>query len=283
MHASEERVGPEIATGTLAFLFTDIAGSTRLWESQPEAMTVALAQHDAILRDAIEAAAGHVVKTTGDGLMAIFPTAAEGVAASLAIQRGLAAASWAETGPLRIRIGLHAGEAERRGDDYFGPTVNRTARIMAAGHGGQVLLSAAAAALAADALPDGASLRDLGEYRLKDLGRPERVFQLVHPALASSFAPLTTLDHAAGNLPIRGTAFVGRRAELDEVERRLEDPAIRLLTLTGPGGTGKTSLGHRGRREPAAALPRWGVVRGPLDGPRQRRDADRARALHRRR
>ncbi len=242
MQTSQEHAASGVATGTLAFLFTDIAGSTQLWERLPDAMALALERHDAIVRDAIETAGGKVVKATGDGLMAVFPTAADGVAASLAIQRGLATAIWAETGPLRVRIGLHAGDAERRGDDYFGPTINRTARIMAAGHGGQVLLSAAAAALAADSLPDGASLRDLGEYRLKDLGRPERVFQLVHPALGSSFPPLTTLDHAAGNLPVRGTAFVGRRAELEEVERRLADDSVRLLTLTGPGGTGKTSL-----------------------------------------
>ena len=248
MHVSEERV-PAIATGTLAFLFTDIAGSTRLWERLPDAMTVALERHDGILRAAIEAAAGQVVKTTGDGLMAVFPTAADGVTACIGAQRGLAGGPWPETGPLHVRMGLHAGDAERRGDDYFGPTVNRTARIMAAGHGGQVLLSAAAAALAADRLPDDASLRDLGEYRLKDLGRPERVYQLVHPALEATFPPLTTLDHGAGNLPARVAAFVGRRAELDEVERRLEDASVRLLTLTGPGGTGKTSLAIQAARD----------------------------------
>jgi predicted ATPase/class 3 adenylate cyclase len=245
MHVSQERLGPELATATLAFLFTDIAGSTRLWERSPEAMTAALARHDAILRDAIRAAAGQVVKTTGDGLMAVFPTAADGVSAGIAAQRGLVAGTWPETGPLRVRMGLHAGDAERRGDDYFGPTVNRTARIMAAGHGGQVLLSAAAAALAADRLPDGASLRDLGEYRLKDLGRPERVYQLLHPSLEATFPPLTTLEHGAGNLPVRMAPFVGRRSELGEVDRRLEDPSVRLLTLTGPGGTGKTSLAIR--------------------------------------
>ena len=140
---------------------------------------------------------------------------------------------------------IHAGDAERRGTDYFGPTINRTARLMAVGHGGQVLLSAAAAALCADGLPAGASLRDLGEFRLKDLGRPERVFQLVHPDLESTFPPLMTIDHGAASLPIPTTAFVGRRAELEAVERYLEDPAIRLLTLTGPGGTGKTSLAIR--------------------------------------
>ncbi len=178
-------------------------------------------------------------------MMAVFRTAADGVLASVAAQRGLAAETWTETGPLRVRMAVHAGEADRRGDDYFGPTINRTARIMSAGHGGQVLLSSAAAALAADRLPHGASLRDLGEYRLKDLGRPERLYQLVHPALQLTFPPLMTLDQGSAGLPIRAAPFIGRRAELAEVDRRLEDPAIRLLTLTGPGGTGKTSLAIR--------------------------------------
>ncbi|MFI5254970.1 MAG: ATP-binding protein [Candidatus Limnocylindrales bacterium] len=245
MTEPDAREGRPIANGALAFLFTDIAGSTRLWEQSPEDMRDALARHDTILREAVEASAGRVVKSTGDGLMAVFPNAADGVAAAMSAQQGLAAEPWRETGPLRVRMALHAGDAERRGEDYFGPTVNRTARLMAAGHGGQVLLSAAAAALAADRLPDGASLRDLGEYRLKDLGRPERVFQLLHPALEVSFPLLTTMDRSAANLPVPAAPFVGRRLELAEVDRRLEDPAIRLLTLTGPGGTGKTSLGVR--------------------------------------
>ena len=154
---------------------------------------------------------------------------------------------------------------------------------MSAGHGGQVLLSAAAAALAADRLPDGASLRDLGEYRLKDLGRPERVFQLLHPALEATFPPLTTLDHGAANLPIQAAPFVGRRVELAEVERRLEDPSVRLLTLTGPGGTGKTSLGIRAARRPGRPVPRRRVVRRPVRHARHRLRPARARARGRRR
>src|SRR6266540_5142860 len=249
MHGSPTQAHPEARMGTLTFLFTDIAGSTRLWEQQPGAMKEAIERHDALLRQAMEASSGQVVKTTGDGMMAVFPSAADGVLASISAQRAFLDAPWGETGPLRVRMGLHAGDAERRGDDYFGPTINRTARIMAAGHGGQVLLSASAASLAADQLPGGASLRDLGEFRLKDLGRPERVFQLVHPELESTFPPLTALDHGAGNLPIQAASFVGRRVELAEVERRLEDASIRLLTLTGPGGTGKTSLGVRAATE----------------------------------
>ena len=181
------------SAGTITFLFTDLEGSTRLWEQFPDGMKNALKRHDAILRGAIEVSRGRVVKTTGDGMMAVFGSAVDAVAAALAAQRNLATEQWAETGPLRVRMGVHAGQAEHRGGDFFGPTVNRTARIMAAGHGGQVLLSASAAALASERLPEGASLLDLGEHRLKDLGRPEHICQLVHPDLASTFPPLAAL------------------------------------------------------------------------------------------
>jgi predicted ATPase/class 3 adenylate cyclase len=242
MAAAQGGPSPDATSGTLTFLFTDLAGSTRLWELHPDAMKHALGRHDAILRGAIEASGGDVVKTTGDGVMAVFAAAPDGVAASLAAQLDLAAEPWDETGPLRVRMGLHAGEAERRGADYFGPTVNRAARIMAAGHGGQVLLSASAAALAADRLPAGASLRDLGDHRLKDLGRPERVFQLEHGGLEATFPMLRTPGFGPSNLPALSGVFVGRTDELEEIERRLTDEVVRLLTLTGPGGTGKTSL-----------------------------------------
>ena len=249
MNALEGRVGVDVATGALAFLFTDIAGSTGLWERLPGPMTLALERHDLILREAVATHGGRVVKTTGDGMMAVFPTASDAVAASIAAQRMLAEERWGETGPLRVRMGLHVGDAERRGDDFYGPTINRTARIMSAGHGGQVLLSAATAALSADRLPEGAGFRDLGEHRLKDLGRPEHVFQLVHPSIAAAFPPLTTPDHGGSSLPVESAPFVGRRHELDEVEGKLDDASIRLLTLTGPGGTGKTSLGIQAARE----------------------------------
>jgi predicted ATPase/class 3 adenylate cyclase len=236
---------PEPASGTLTFLFTDLEGSTRRWEQFPQAMKAALARHDAILGAAVAGANGQVLKSTGDGLMAVFGSAAGGVNACLAAQRGLADEPWAETGALRVRMGLHAGEAQTRTGDYFGPTVNRTARIMAVGHGGQVLLSAAAAALVLDQLPDGATLLDLGTHRLKDLGRPEHLFQLVHPDLAHDFPPLVTLDRRPNNLPTQASTFVGRDAELGAIRQRLEDQAVRLLTLTGPGGTGKTRLALR--------------------------------------
>jgi predicted ATPase/class 3 adenylate cyclase len=234
-----------VAVGTLTFLFTDLAGSTRLWEQAPLAMQGALARHDGILRAAVEAASGRVVKSTGDGMMAVFSSAGDAVAASLSAQRSLAAESWPEIGILRVRMGIHAGDAERRLDDYFGPTVNRTARLMAVAHGGQVLLSSSAASLAADRLPPDVSLLDLGEHRLKDLGRPERVYQLVHPELVAEFPPIVTAGRAAAELPEERSPFIGREAELAAIERHLADPTLRLLTLTGPGGTGKTTLAIR--------------------------------------
>jgi predicted ATPase/class 3 adenylate cyclase len=230
------------ASRTLTFMFTDLEGSTRLWELAPDAMNVALRRHDAIMRGTIEAASGRVVKTTGDGLMAVFGSAAEAVRASLAAQLALAGEPWTETGPLTVRIGVHSGQAEERGGDFFGPTVNRTARIMAAGHGGQILLSESACALVRDALPERASLLDLGEHHLKDIGRPEHLYQLAHPDLPVNFPPLITIGRAGAVLPIRSSGLIGRQAELGEIRDRLADGAIRLLTLTGPGGTGKTTL-----------------------------------------
>jgi predicted ATPase/class 3 adenylate cyclase len=233
------------APRTLTFLFTDLEGSTRLWERFPEAMRPVIARHDAILHGAVEAWGGQVVKTTGDGLMAIFSSVAAAVSACVTAQRKLMQESWGEVGSLRVRMGLHSGEAQSRVGDFFGPTVNRAARIMAVGHGGQVLLSAATAALVMDQLPDGAMLRDLGEHRLKDLGRPEHLFQLVHPGLLGEFPPLATLNYRPNNLPVQASSFVGRDAELKEIRGRLVDAGVRLLTLTGPGGTGKTRLALR--------------------------------------
>jgi hypothetical protein len=204
-------------------------------------MKGALERHDTILQAAVTASNGRVVKATGDGLMAVFGSAADAVRACLTAQQDLVDEPWPATGALRVRMGLHAGEAQLRTDDYFGPTVIRAARIMAVGHGGQVLLSAATAALVADQLPDGTTLLDLGAHRLKDLGRPEHLFQLAHPALGHDFPPLATLDRRPNNLPTQTSTFIGRSAELKEIRKRLEAETVRLLTLTGPGGTGKTA------------------------------------------
>ena len=229
---------PEILT----FVFTDLEASTRLWERFPDAMNAATERHDAILSDAVEDAGGRVVKIMGDGLMAVFSSASDGVEACLEAQRALQDEEWGETGSLRVRMGMHAGEAERRAGDFYGPPVNRAARIMAAAHGGQVLLSARTAELAERGLPAEAGLRDLGEHRLKDLFQPEHIFQLVHPELPRDFPPLATLSRRPNNLPTQTSEFLGREAQLAAIRELLDADGVRLLTLTGPGGIGKTRL-----------------------------------------
>ena len=227
------------------FLFTDVEGSTRLWEQHPQLMRSALARHEFLLRTAIAESNGEVVKATGDGMMAVFGAPIDAVAAGIAAQHALIAEPWPETCAIRVRMGINTGDAESRGGDYFGPAVNRTARIMSAGHGSQILLSDATAALIDGTLPDGATLRDLGEHRLKDLGRPARMYQLGDPTLPSEFPPLSTVDLRPNNLPTETSAFVGRDAELQVIRQRLDDDNVRLLTLTGPGGTGKTRMAIR--------------------------------------
>jgi len=224
------------------FLFTDVESSTRLWEQYPDAMKGALARHDQILRDAVMGANGTVVKTTGDGLMAVFASAPDSVSACLDAQQGLLDAAWDTTGPLRVRMGINVGEADSRDGDFHGPAVNRTARIMAAGHGGQVLLSGSTAALAESSLPPRTTLLDLGTHRLKDLTLPEHLFQLVHPDLIADFPPPATLDARPNNLPLQVSEFFGREADLSAIRSMLLEPNTRLVTLTGPGGTGKTRL-----------------------------------------
>ncbi len=242
------RAGPASGADSGAarsFLFTDVEGSTRLWEQSPKAMRSALERHDAILRLAIAGASGTVVKSTGDGLMAVFDAPAAAVAAGIDGQRGLFAERWPDLCAIRVRMGIHTGDAEARGGDFFGPAVNRTARIMSAGHGGQILVSGSTATLLQGTLPTGAALRDLGEHRLKDLGRPERFFQVTHPELPVEFPPLSTLDRRPNNLPTQTSAFVGRDGEVRAIRERLDDRSVRLITLTGPGGTGKTRLALR--------------------------------------
>lgn len=225
------------------FLFTDIESSTRIWEEHPEEMASALARHDAILNEAVDHYGGRVLKTTGDGLVAVFESVADTVTATIDAQRALTAEQWGSTGPLRVRMGVHAGDTHSRDGDYFGPVMNRAARIMAAGHGGQVLLSAVAAGLAEGRLPTGALLRSLGTHRLKDLTLPEHLYQLVHQDIETEFPAPLTLDARPHNLPLQVTEFLGRSNELAAIQIMLESANSRLLTITGPGGAGKTRLG----------------------------------------
>jgi predicted ATPase/class 3 adenylate cyclase/Tfp pilus assembly protein PilF len=230
-------------------LFTDIEGSTKMWERSPHAMQRALSRHDDILRKAIEERGGYVFKTVGDAFCCAFPTAPDALEAALETQRTLKGEEWEGTGPLRVRMALHTGVAEEKDGDYFGPPVNRVARLLSAAHGGQVLLSLPAQELVRDQLPGGTSLKDLGAHRLKDLFRPERVFQLLARELPSEFPPLRTLEDYRNNLPLQPTPLIGREKEVAEVCEQLSRPEVRLLTLTGAGGTGKTRLGLQAAAE----------------------------------
>ena len=235
-------VRAERPSGTVTLLFSDIEGSTRLWERAPDAMADALKRHDELLRDAIEGSGGHVFKTVGDAFCAAFPTATEAVQAAEAAQRALVAEPWPADTVLRVRIALHTGECEERDGDYFGLAVNRLARLEATAHGGQVVLSRATADIVGDHLPPGVGLRHLGTHHLKDLGRPEEVFQLEMEGLDTEFPPLRSLDNPKlmHNLPELVSSFVGRETEVIEVRKLIE--TSRLVTLTGAGGSGKTRL-----------------------------------------
>ena len=218
-------------SGTVTFLFTDIEGSTRLWEEQPDVMRAAVARHDELFRAVIEANKGYIFATGGDGFAAAFARPPDAVAAAESAQAALRAEAWPEAVVLKVRMGLHTGVVEERDGDYFGSAVNRAARLMAAGHGGQVLVSAATAALLGTA-----GLVDLGVHRLRDLAEAQRVFQLGSGRLPA----LRTLDVAPSNLPLQATDLVGRRLLIEEVAGLLAQS--RAVTLTGVGGVGKTRL-----------------------------------------
>src|SRR5215218_11427400 len=233
----------QLPSGTVTFLFTDIEGSTERWEHDRQGMAAAVERHIALLDAAIHAHGGVHFKTMGDALQAAFPTAPQAVAAALAGQQGLLAEDWGEIGPLRVRMALHAGEAipDDRGD-YLAAPLNRLSRILSTGYGGQILLSQTVQQLTRGALPKDVELRDLGEHRLRDLLEPEQVFQLLHPDLPDTFPPLKSLDSRPHNLPRQPTPFLGREREVGEVVALLRRDDVQLLTLTGPGGTGKTRL-----------------------------------------
>jgi predicted ATPase/class 3 adenylate cyclase len=223
-------------------MFTDIEGSTNLWENHPDLMSTSLERHDVLMREAIESSNGYVFKTVGDAFCAAFPTASDAVAAAIAAQQALTAEPWTDPVTIRVRIALHSGVCHERDGDYFGRPVNRTARLEATAHGGQTVLSTDTAELVAESMPAGASLRDMGQHRLKDLSQPERVFQLDIEGLVNDFAPLRSLDNPEleNNLPTQMSSFIGREKELGEIKELVKES--RLVTLTAFGGSGKTRL-----------------------------------------
>jgi class 3 adenylate cyclase len=208
-------------SGTVTFLLTDLEGSTRMWEQDPEAMKAAIARHDELLEEAIAATHGFVFARMGDGMAAAFATARDAVLAAAAIQRSLAEEPWGIASPLRARIGLHTDAGVVIDGGYASQPVNRCSRLMAAAHGGQVVVSGATEALVRDQLPDGLGLVDLGEHRLRDLGRPTRVFQLIRAGCREDFPPLRSLDAFPGNLPAQVSSFIGRQTEVSRVASAL--------------------------------------------------------------
>jgi predicted ATPase/class 3 adenylate cyclase len=230
-------------TGTVTLLFTDIEGSTRLLERLgPERYRESLGQHHVLVRDLVGRFGGYEVDTEGDAFFVVFGRAHDAVAAAAEIQRALERTEWPQGLPLRVRIGIHTGEPLAAPPRYVGLDVHRAARIAAAAHGGQVVLSPVTAGLLDDGQVGGVRLLDLGLHRLKDLSEPQRLFQLAGKGLEERFPPLRTLERRQTNLPVQQTSFVGRERELTEVVSLLAEPHLRLVTLTGPGGTGKTRL-----------------------------------------
>ncbi len=255
--------------GTTTFLFTDIEGSTRLWEAEPVEMKVAMTRHEALVAQVIPSLGGHVVHSRGEGdsVFAVFSRAADAVTAACELQIAFTVEAWPTETPVRARMALHTGEAFHRSDDYFGTAVNRCARLRAIAHGGQVLLSRTTVDLVREELPKSLDLKDLGIHRLRDLTLPEQVFQLLHDSLPSAFPPLRSLNAYAHNLPLQLSSFVGRKKEIAEVETLLRETS--LLTLTGSGGCGKSRLAMQVAAELSDDFREgvWVVELAPLSDP----------------
>ncbi|MGE5265064.1 MAG: ATP-binding protein, partial [Acidobacteriota bacterium] len=258
-----------LPSGTLTFLFTDIEGSTRLWDRFPGEMRATMLRHDSLIETSVAEKGGVLVRPRGEGdsRFAVFPRASDAVAAAGIIQRRLADEAWPIPMPLRVRIALHTGEADLRDGDYYGSSVNRCARLRAAAHGGQTLLSQATRDLVQDTLPPGYSLRDMGEHRLKDLRVQEHIFQLVLPGLPVEFPPLEGLEKPRTNLSPLLSTFVGREQEMVELKKVLA--RARLVTITGPGGAGKTRLALQVAADTLDDYPDgvWLVELAPLADP----------------
>lgn len=259
----------DLPNGIVTFLFTDIQGSTRLWEQFPEEMRQSLRRHDDLIEQSISESGGIIVKPRGEGdsYFTVFSLATEAVEAAVKLQRTLLRESWSPNTILKIRIALHTGEADLRDGDYYGTVINRCARLRSIGHGGQILLSQATYELVRDVLPPGITLQNLGVHRLRDLQRPEQVFQLNHPDLPGKFPSLRSLNAIPNNLPQQLTSFVGRDREIKEVMRLLN--TTRLLTLTGTGGCGKTRLALQVAAEVLEQYPDgvWFIDLAPINDP----------------
>lgn len=272
-----------LPSGTVTFLFTDIEDSTPLWEKHPEAMKSALAKHDSVLKEAVESNHGQIFKTTGDGVHAVFTTAIDAINAAVESQRRLNSLILDDVGSIRgadeqrhysttdahlkSRMGLHTGEAELRDGDYYGQTLNRVARIMSAGHGGQILASEVVAQVAREHLPVDISFIDLGEHYLKGIVQTEKIYQVAAADLQKEFPPLNSIPVATTNLPQQLTTFIGRERELKEASEKLA--SAKLLTLIGPGGTGKTRLSIQVGVEQLANFKNgvWLVELAPISDP----------------
>jgi class 3 adenylate cyclase len=260
----------DLPRGTVTFLFTDIEGSTALWERDRAAMHTAVDRHLTLLDAAIASHHGVHFKTVGDAVQAAFPTAPDAVAAALDAQRTLYSQAWPESlGAVQVRMALHTTAATPQDGDYLAPGLNRLSRLLTAAHGGQVLVSLATQDLARDALPAGSALRDLGEHPLRDLYRPEQVFQLLHPDLPADFPPIRTLATRPNNLPLQPTPFVGREDQVARIVDLLDRDDVRLLTITGPGGVGKTRLALQAAADLLESFPEgaWFVDLSVLDDP----------------
>ena len=238
----QARLAAALPTGVVTFMLTDIEGSASLWEKDSDAMSIALERHDQLVADVVDTHRGLLLKTRGEGdsAFAVFASPSDGLSCACALQRELVGEPWPDGAPIRVRIALHTGEAQLRGQDYYGTAVNRAARLRALALGGQILVSEATAALGRAALPAGASLRSAGTHRLRGLDEVEPIFQLTHPSLPDLQPPEPEELTRAGNLPATLTAFVGRTREVAEVSAAVR--RSRLVTLTGPGGVGKTRL-----------------------------------------
>ena len=261
---SEQRSLP---TGTVTFLFSDIEGSTERWERHREAMKAAVRRHDELMHAAISEHHGHVFKTVGDAFCAAFHTVPDALTAAIEAQRLLAKEDFSSVDGVKVRMAMHTGLADERGGDYFGPTVNRVARLLSVGHGGQILVSGATADLALGEMPPQTTLRDLGSHRLKDLAQPQQVFQLVAADLQENFPSLRSLDALPNNLPLQVTSLVGRDKDVAEVKSLLEK--THLLTLAGPGGVGKTRLALQAGADLLDSYPDgvWIIELGDLTDP----------------